>query len=198
VNNGSGSVSVIASATNTMTASIPVGSAPLGVAVTPDGSKVYVANYSSNSVSVIATATDTVTHSPIAVENGPIAFGLFIQPVVALTVAETGSGSGTVTSSPAGIACGPTCSYAIAVGWPVTLTASAAAGSVFSGWTDAACSSIGTNPCTLTLEADTTVIASFAQIPSYMLTVSLAGNGSGTVASVPSGISCGSMCARAS
>jgi len=34
---------------------------PDGVAVTPDGSKVYVSNYAGNMVSVIATATDTVT-----------------------------------------------------------------------------------------------------------------------------------------
>ena len=40
------SVSVIATATNTVTATIPVGIEPLGVAVTPDGSKVYVTNRS--------------------------------------------------------------------------------------------------------------------------------------------------------
>ena len=53
-------MSVIATATNTVIATIPVGAEPLGVAVTPDGSKVYVAN-SHNSVSVIDTATNTVT-----------------------------------------------------------------------------------------------------------------------------------------
>ena len=41
-------VSVIDTATNTVTDTIPVGvassSGPIGVAVTPDGSKVYVAN----------------------------------------------------------------------------------------------------------------------------------------------------------
>ena len=37
-------VSVIDTATNTVIATIPVGSSPFGVAVTPDGSKVYVAN----------------------------------------------------------------------------------------------------------------------------------------------------------
>ena len=39
-------VSVINTATNTVTATITVGSAPYGVSVSPDGSKVYVANYS--------------------------------------------------------------------------------------------------------------------------------------------------------
>jgi YVTN family beta-propeller protein len=58
---GPGTVSVIATATNTVTATIAVGVTPGGVAVTPDGSKVYVANFNSKSVSVIATATNTVT-----------------------------------------------------------------------------------------------------------------------------------------
>jgi YVTN family beta-propeller protein len=45
-----GTVSVIATATNTFTATIPVGSGPQGVAVSPDGSKVYVANSGFNTV----------------------------------------------------------------------------------------------------------------------------------------------------
>src|SRR5467141_2026087 len=61
-NNRDNTVSVIATATNTVVGSpIPVGSAPSGVAVAPDGSKVYVANFNDNTVSVIATATNTVT-----------------------------------------------------------------------------------------------------------------------------------------
>jgi YVTN family beta-propeller protein len=47
--------------------------------VTPDGSKVYVANFNGDSVSVIAAATNTVT-ATIAVGIGPVAFGVFIQP----------------------------------------------------------------------------------------------------------------------
>jgi YVTN family beta-propeller protein len=61
----------------------PSAAGPWGVAVTPDGSKVYVANQF-GTVSVIATATNTVVGSPIPVGNGATAFGLFIQsaPVV--------------------------------------------------------------------------------------------------------------------
>jgi YVTN family beta-propeller protein len=54
------SVSVVNTATNTVTATIPVGAVPTGVAVTPDGSKVYVTNFESNSVSVIDTASNMV------------------------------------------------------------------------------------------------------------------------------------------
>jgi YVTN family beta-propeller protein len=74
-----GTVSVIATATNMVTATIPVGLNPHGVAVTPDGSKVYVANSASGSVSVIATATNTVTDTVFGVPSA-VAFGIFIQP----------------------------------------------------------------------------------------------------------------------
>ena len=41
-------VSVINTATDTVSATITVGTEPFGVSVSPDGSKVYVANYSGN------------------------------------------------------------------------------------------------------------------------------------------------------
>ncbi len=59
-NQGSSSVSVIDTATNTVVATVPVGSGPFGLEVTPDGAFVYVANVGSNSVSVIDTATNAV------------------------------------------------------------------------------------------------------------------------------------------
>lgn len=45
----------------TITATIPVGGEPIGVAITPNGEYAYIPNYSSSSVSVINTATNTVT-----------------------------------------------------------------------------------------------------------------------------------------
>src|SRR2546428_5845093 len=53
---------------------------------------------------------------------------------LALVVVRAGSGSGTVTSTPAGITCGADCSEPYASGTVVTLTATPAAGSVFTGW----------------------------------------------------------------
>ncbi len=60
-NFGDNTVSVIDTATNTVKATAYVGDNPIGVAVSPDGTKAYVTNYISNSVSVIDTTTNKVT-----------------------------------------------------------------------------------------------------------------------------------------
>uniref|UniRef100_A0A831U6Y1 Choice-of-anchor D domain-containing protein n=1 Tax=Geobacter metallireducens TaxID=28232 RepID=A0A831U6Y1_GEOME len=75
-----------------------------------------------------------------------------------LTVAKGDTGAGTVTSSPAGISCGTTCSGSFATGSTVTLTASPEAGSAFTGWSGA-CS--GTGDCTVTMDTAKSVTASF-------------------------------------
>jgi hypothetical protein len=56
-----------------------------------------------------------------------------------LTVTPLGFGSGTVTSFPAGIDCGSTCAASFLTGTSVVLTASAAAGSEFGGWSLVSC-----------------------------------------------------------
>jgi YVTN family beta-propeller protein len=191
-NSGSNTVSLIDTASDTVTTAVPVGATPLGVAVTPGGGKVYVANSGAHNVSVIAVASDTVT--TVNVGGGPVAFGKFIGPPT-LTVSETGSGSGQVRSSSPGINCGAggnSCASPFAGGTRVTLTASAAAGSSFAGWSGDGCS--GTASCVVTLTDNTTVSATFTVIPSFMLSVVAGGTGSGTVTSNPSGINCGSMC----
>src|SRR6516164_2662266 len=76
-NDGSGDVSVIDTATNTVTATITVGTAPFAVAVSPDGGTVYVANIDSDNVSAIATATNKVT-ATIPVGVNP--FGVAVTP----------------------------------------------------------------------------------------------------------------------
>ena len=80
-----------------------------------------------------------------------------------LTVAKNGTGSGTVTSSPAGISCGSTCSASFAGGTSVTLTAAAASGSTFAGWSG--CDSQSGATCTVNLSSDKSVTATFIAIP---------------------------------
>jgi DNA-binding beta-propeller fold protein YncE len=51
-------VSVIDTASNTVTATIPVGRRPAAVAISPDGHHAYVTNTDSSSVSVIDTGNN--------------------------------------------------------------------------------------------------------------------------------------------
>ena len=112
-----------------------------------------------------------------------------------LSVAKAGSGSGTVTSSPVGINCGADCSEAYASGTSVTLTASPAAGSTFSGWSGAC---TGTGSCVVSMTQARSVTATFATAPTtFTLTVAKAGTGLGTVRSTPAGINCGADCSQA-
>ena len=69
-------------------------------------------------------------------------------PSYTLTVSKAGTGSGKVTSSPAGIDCGSTCSASYTSGTSVALTAAPDSGSVFAGWSGA-CS--GTGTCTVAM-----------------------------------------------
>jgi YVTN family beta-propeller protein len=61
----SNSVSVIDTATNTVVDTVPVGSNPFALDVTPDGAFVYVGNFVAGNVSVI----DTTTNSVVATVN---------------------------------------------------------------------------------------------------------------------------------
>ena len=77
-----------------------------------------------------------------------------------LTIAPSGTGSGTVTSNISGIACPALCSAFYATGTAVTLTAAAATGSTFTSWGVAGCS--GTGTCLVTTgTAETVVFATF-------------------------------------
>jgi hypothetical protein len=81
----------------------------------------------------------------------------------ALTVAKSGTGTGTVTSSLAGISCGSACSAMFHFGTQVTLTATPAPGSSFSGW-GGDCSGAAAS-CTVTVDVARNVTASFTANP---------------------------------
>jgi YVTN family beta-propeller protein len=76
-NRNSNNISLIDAATNTVVATVAVGTNPLGVAVNLAGTRAYVANFSIDNVSVIDTATNTAV-TTVSVGTGPAAFGLFI------------------------------------------------------------------------------------------------------------------------
>jgi Bacterial Ig-like domain (group 3)/Divergent InlB B-repeat domain len=88
-----------------------------------------------------------------------------------LTVALSGGGSGTVTSSDGNINCGSACTHSYPAGTMVTLTATPAGGSTFAGWSGAGCS--GTGICQLTLSSDQNVTATFNTTPKTATTTTL-------------------------
>lgn len=119
------------------------------------------------------------------------------QPNPTLTIQKAGTGSGTVTSSPAAITCGTTCASEYPQQTSITLTAAPSASSVFSGWGDGVCSGQGPT-CSFVLSRNEIVTANFSgpSTNTSTLSVSKNGTGSGMVTSVPSGINCGLTCSR--
>ena len=87
-----------------------------------------------------------------------------------LTIVRVGTGSGTLSSTPAGIVCPATCSSGFAVSTPVTLSATPNAGSTFTGWSGLCASG------TINLTASATCSATFTAI-TYAVTPSAGANG---------------------
>lgn len=83
-------VAVIDLANDTATVTVDVGMAPIGVAVTPGGTHVYVANRGSNNVSVIAAASNTVV-ATIPVGSVPQGEDDSLPEPQGLTVSPDGS-----------------------------------------------------------------------------------------------------------
>jgi Fe-S cluster biogenesis protein NfuA len=82
----------------------------------------------------------------------------FARQAVTLTVINRTKDLGRVSSNPAGISCGRTCSLTGPSGTVVTLTATPAARAVFVGWSGAC---TGTGVCSVTLTQAKSVTATF-------------------------------------
>ncbi len=108
-----------------------------------------------------------------------------------LTIATSGTGSGSVSSDISGIDCGLTCVAAFASDETPQLSATADPGSTFVSW-NGDCSGNGT--CSPNMSSNRTVTAQFDLATTHTVTVSLTGDGSGVVNSNPSGIACEPLC----
>ncbi len=110
------------------------------------------------------TSTCTVTMSAARAVNAE--FAVVPPGSFNLAVTKSGTGAGTVTSSPAGIDCGSDCSETLADGSSVTLTATPASGSTFTAWSGSGCS--GKSTCTVVMSAARAVDAKFTKKPSNL------------------------------
>ena len=102
----------------------------------------------------------------------------------------SGTGGGTATSTPAGIACPEDCSESYDSGQVVSLSAAPIANSTFTGWSG----DVGCSEGLVTMNSDVACTANFAAT-SFTLTVSVVGNGTAT--STPVGIACPCDCFEA-
>lgn len=112
-------------------------------------------------------------------------------PDVQLSVILAGTGQGTVASAPSGIQCGADCTSQFPHGTSVTLSATSAPYSAFTGW-EGACT--GTGICTVRMDEDKQVTASFEK-RSLALNYRKLWTGVGTVTFTP-GTSCTGDCSQ--
>ncbi|HYD41729.1 MAG TPA: lytic polysaccharide monooxygenase [Anaeromyxobacter sp.] len=130
---------------------------PSGTVVTLVGDVAAGSSFAGWSGACTGTGPCTVTMSQA--RSVSATFNTTSGTTYALTVTKSGTGSGTVTSNPVGISCGSTCSATFNSGVSVTLTATAASGSTFSGWSGACTGTSAT--CVTTMTAARSVGAAF-------------------------------------
>ena len=161
------SVSVVKSLTNSGSGNGTITSAPGGINCGTDCVESYG---SGTTVRLIATpAAGSVfagwsgnadCRDGTVIINADIACTATFSPQsVGLHLVKSGSGTGSVVSTPWGINCGSDCSESFASGTQVKLTATAAAGSVFRGWSGGGCGA--GNICTVLVSGSTSVSAVF-------------------------------------
>ena len=116
-------MSVLDTATNTVTATVAAGPSPSTVAITRDGTRAYIAGQDGNAVSVLAIDTPPALtgNAPAGTVGLPYRHAYTLGGQPAPTVAVTGVLPPGLTLTPAGVLSGtPTA----AGSYPVTLTAS--------------------------------------------------------------------------
>jgi hypothetical protein len=124
----------------------------------------------------------------VSMESNKICTAIFtLIPTHTLTITKVGEGNGTVNNV-TGINCGDDCMEVYNTGTSVTLTATPAPDSNFEGWNDKCPAG------ELVMDIDIECTATFTLKPSYALTVTKAGPGTGVITSNLGGINCGDVC----
>jgi hypothetical protein len=155
----------------------------VSLTATPDPGSVFSSwsgdcTGTNQTITVDLTATDTCTAT---------------YKLTTLMVSKSGNGTGTITSSPAGIDCGLGCSTQTGpFNGLVQLTEAPASGSIFAGWAgDCAAAGMST---TAQVTVNSTMSCSVTFSLGGQLTITKGGTGAGTVTSAPAGINCGPSC----
>jgi hypothetical protein len=133
----------------------PVG---IGINETPTGKRGEIYVTTGNGT---ALALPVEEGTPASEQSALLAFG-GPGPGQKLNVTKSGTGTGLVTSTPAGISCGEACEAEFNEGALVTLTASPHPGSEFAGWSGPCA---GTTTCQVTMETAYAVDAQFVPAP---------------------------------
>jgi len=145
---------------------------------------------STGAVTGVSRGTTTITVTDSFGNTGTTT--VTVKQMLSLSVVRQGDGGGTVTSAPAGVNCGATCSATFLSDSSVTLTAGANADTNFTGWTG--CDSVSGATCTVTMANARSVTAIF-MLKRFTVSVTKTNIGKGTVTSSPVGINCGTACA---
>jgi hypothetical protein len=113
----------------------------------------------------------------------------YVYGLFSLSVSLNNNSAGMVTSVPPGISCPPSCSGNFPNGSIVTLTGKAnGTGWIFGGWSGQC---TGEGPCSIPMNTPESVNANFSPV----LSVTVAGTGTGSVSSSPTRIACPGICA---
>jgi hypothetical protein len=125
------------------------------------------AGNSSTANFLVPASTEAGASQLVVIANGipsqPVSVTIGSGSTYTLSVSVIGNPGGLVTSSPSGISCGSTCSHSYSAGTQVTLTASPDLAWGFFGWSGGGCSGIPST-CTVTLNGNTSVSATFGAL----------------------------------
>src|SRR5437660_732472 len=171
--------------------------APVTFAVGAQPEFVIAGDFNGDRILDLAVANKGSGTVTVLLGDGRGNFGTGSRTTLSVTLGGTGHGTVTSSETPPQINCGTTCSASYPTGTVVTLTAQAAAGSTFAGWSN--CDTVSNTTCTVTMNASRSVTATFNP-QGVALTVIKAGTGSGAVTSseTPPKIDCEATCGAAS